>query len=88
MSRVLQLESVGGASGDMLLGALVGLGVSTEKLNEIIKGLQVDPFEIVVKDVVVQGISGVQTRVILEEKVLIITIMVIITLMSTSMGAI
>ena len=58
MSRVLQLESVGGASGDMLLGALVGLGVSVEKLNEKIKGLQVDPFEIVVKDVVVQGMSG------------------------------
>ena len=68
MSRVLQLESVGGASGDMLLGALVGLGVSLEKLNEKIKGLQVDPFEIVVKDVVVQGMSGVQTRVMLEEK--------------------
>ena len=68
MSRVLQLESVGGASGDMLLGALVGLGVSVMKLNETIKGLQLDPFEIVVKDVVVQGMSGVQTRVMLEEK--------------------
>lgn len=67
MSRVLQLESVGGASGDMLLGALVGLGVSLEGLNETLKGLQVDPFEIVVNDVVIQGMSGVQARVVLEE---------------------
>ena len=68
MSRILQLESVGGASGDMLLGALVGLGVSVESLNKTLKGLQVDPFEIVVKDVVVQGMSGVQARVMLGEK--------------------
>ena len=69
MSRILQLESIGGASGDMLLGALVGLGVSVEMLNKTLKGLQVDPFEIVVNDVVVQGMSGIQTRVVLEEKI-------------------
>ena len=55
MGRVLQLESIGGASGDMLLGALTGLGVSVEVLNETLRSLQVDPFEIVVDEVVVQG---------------------------------
>ena len=50
------------------LGRLGGLGVSVESLNETLKGLQVDPFEIVVKDVVVQGMSGVQARVMLGEK--------------------
>jgi uncharacterized protein (TIGR00299 family) protein len=67
MGRVLQLESIGGASGDMLLGALSDLGVSVEVLNETLKSLQVDPFEIVVDEVVVQGMSGVRARVVLEE---------------------
>tara|TARA_E500000178_G_scaffold356382_1_gene433838 strand:+ start:2009 stop:3301 length:1293 start_codon:yes stop_codon:yes gene_type:complete len=67
MGRVLQLESIGGASGDMLLGALTGLGVSVEELNETLRSLQVDPFEIVVDEVVVQGMSGVRARVVLEE---------------------
>lgn len=67
MARVLQLESIGGASGDMLLGALTDLGVPVEVLNETLKSLQVDPFEIVVDEVVVQGMSGVRARVVLEE---------------------
>ena len=46
MGRVLQLESIGGASGDMLLGALTGLGVSVEVLNETLRSLQVDPLRL------------------------------------------
>ena len=34
VSRILHLESIGGASGDMLLGALIGLGVSIEKITD------------------------------------------------------
>ncbi|NLX25384.1 MAG: LarC family nickel insertion protein [Lentisphaerae bacterium] len=49
-NRILHFESIGGASGDMILGALAGLGVSLEELNEELKSLQVDPFEIVVDD--------------------------------------
>ncbi len=61
--RVLHFESIGGASGDMILGALIGLGVPVQELNEELKSLQVDPFEIVADDVVEQGMSGVRARV-------------------------
>jgi len=51
----------------MILGALIGLGVPVKELNEELKSLQVDPFEIIVEDVVEQGISGVRARVEVQE---------------------
>ena len=65
--QTLHLESIGGASGDMILGALAGLGVSADELNEELKSLNVDPFEIVVDDVVEQGMSGIRAKVTLHE---------------------
>lgn len=65
--QTLRFESIGGASGDMILGALIGLGVSVEELNEELKSLQVDPFEIIIEDVVEQGMSGVRARVEVHE---------------------
>lgn len=47
----------------MILGALVGLGVSVDELNEELKSLNVDPFKIVVEEVVEQGMSGVRASV-------------------------
>lgn len=68
MSRqTLHFESIGGASGDMILGALIGLGVCVGELNEELKSLGVDPFEIVVDDVIEQGMSGVRARVDLHK---------------------
>ncbi|MDZ8120293.1 nickel pincer cofactor biosynthesis protein LarC [Pontiella agarivorans] len=67
MSRTLHFESIGGASGDMILGALVSLGVSVDELNEELKSLKVDPFEIVVDEIVEQGMSGVRGEVVLHE---------------------
>jgi uncharacterized protein (TIGR00299 family) protein len=67
MSRTLHLESIGGASGDMILGALAGLGVSVDELNEELKSLNVDPFEIIVDEVNEQGMSGVRARVEVDE---------------------
>ncbi len=65
--QTLHFESIGGASGDMILGALVGLGVSVDELNEELKSLKIDPFEIVVDEVVEQGMSGVRAKVVLHE---------------------
>jgi uncharacterized protein (TIGR00299 family) protein len=65
--KTLHFESIGGASGDMILGALVGLGVSVKELNEELQSLKVDPFEIVVDEVVEQGMSGVRAKVVLHE---------------------
>lgn len=67
MSKTLHFESIGGASGDMILGALVSLGVSVDELNDELKSLNVDPFEIVVDDIVEQGMSGVRGKVVLHE---------------------
>lgn len=65
--RILHFESIGGASGDMILGALIGLGAPVEELNKELKSLQVDPFEIIVDEVVEQGMSGVRARVEVHE---------------------
>jgi len=67
-NHTLHFESIGGASGDMILGALVGLGVSVDDLNEELKSLNVDPFEIIVEEVVEQGMSGVRARVEVHEQ--------------------
>ncbi|MEA2069375.1 MAG: nickel insertion protein, partial [Verrucomicrobiota bacterium] len=66
--QILHFESIGGASGDMLLGALIGLGVPAEELNEELKSLNVEPFEILADEVVEQGMSGVRATVKVEEK--------------------
>jgi len=65
--RMLHFESIGGASGDMILGALIGLGAPVEELNEELKSLKVDPFRIFVEEVVEQGMSGVRARVEVHE---------------------
>jgi len=65
--RMLHFESIGGASGDMILGALIGLGVSREEINEELKSLDIDPFEIKVDQVVEQGMCGVRARVVVHE---------------------
>ena len=65
--RILHFESIGGASGDMIIGALIGLGAPVEELNEELKSLQVDPFRILVDEVVEQGMSGIRARVEVEE---------------------
>ncbi|MEN8255566.1 MAG: LarC family nickel insertion protein, partial [Verrucomicrobiota bacterium] len=65
--QTLYFESIGGASGDMILGALVGLGVPVDELNEELKSLNVDPFKIVIDKVVEQGMSGVRATVRVDE---------------------
>jgi uncharacterized protein (TIGR00299 family) protein len=66
--QTLHFESIGGASGDMILGVLIGLGVSVDELNDELKSLKVDPFEITIDEVVEQGMSGVRASVRVEEK--------------------
>ena len=68
MNRCLHFESLGGASGDMILGSLIGLGVSCDELNNELKCLEVDPFKIIVEEVVEQGMTGLRARVEVEEK--------------------
>ena len=67
MSKNLYFESIGGASGDMILGSLIGLGVNIDELINEIQKLNIDNFKISIENVVIQGISGVRASVDVEE---------------------
>jgi len=66
--KIIRFDSVGGASGDMILGALIGLGVNVEELNNELKSLIPDEF--LIKSVPWQshGINnGIQVEVEIHE---------------------
>ena len=56
-----------GASGDMILGALVDAGVPVEVLRERLSGLAVGGYSLVAERVVKQGFTATQVRVELNE---------------------
>ena len=45
--KVLYFDLIGGASGEMILGALIDAGVPAEKLAEMLAGLKLDEFELI-----------------------------------------
>lgn len=61
--KILQFDSVGGASGDMILGALIDLGVPVEKIQAAISGLGVEDIHLHADKVVVDGIHGTRAEV-------------------------
>jgi uncharacterized protein (TIGR00299 family) protein len=61
--KVLRFDSVGGASGDMILAALVGLGIDTKELHDQLESLGISDFEIVTNPVSQQGLNGMQASV-------------------------
>ena len=67
MLKNIYFESLGGASGDMLLGAFLGLGINLDELINELKKLNIDKFNIKIEDVVSHGISGVRASVEVED---------------------
>lgn len=65
--RILRFDSVGGASGDMILGALVGLGVDPNELERELKRLIPEPFRLNVGEKSSFGATGVYLTVELGE---------------------
>ena len=61
--RILRFESVGGASGDMILAALIGLGVDADALRGLLKALPVGDFEIAVSPCRGHGMGGLRVEV-------------------------
>ena len=62
--KIIRFDSVGGASGNMILGALIGLGVDIEELNTELKSLMPDKFLIKSKPWQSHGINnGIQVEV-------------------------
>lgn len=56
--KILRFDSLGGASGDMILGALCGLGVDPETLTKILQGFDLDPFFLSRETVNKEGIQA------------------------------
>jgi len=66
--KIIRFDSVGGASGDMILGALIALGVDVGELNAELKSLMPDEFLIKTKAWQSHGINnGIQTKVEIPE---------------------
>jgi len=61
--KLLRFDSVGGASGDMILGALVGLGVSAESLNRMLAGLGLGDVHIHAEPASSHGLNGLRVHV-------------------------
>lgn len=61
--KVLRFDSVGGASGDMILGALVGLGVDPRYIERELRRLIPDPFSLKVGEKSEFGATGVYLTV-------------------------
>ena len=61
--RILRFDSVGGASGDMILGALVGLGVDPTLLEAEISKLIPEKFRLVAGEKSSFGVTGVHLTV-------------------------
>ena len=61
--KILQFDSIGGASGDMILGALFELGIGPSKLQSALARLIPDAFEIRTAPFSSHGLHGTQTEI-------------------------
>ena len=66
--RVLRFDSVGGASGDMILSTLVALGVQPEKLETMLSTLAMESFSLQVETTIDRGLSGTRVTVDIPEE--------------------
>ncbi|MCX6997524.1 MAG: nickel pincer cofactor biosynthesis protein LarC [Kiritimatiellaeota bacterium] len=61
--KVLQFQSVGGASGDMILAALLDLGVEPAWLRKQLAVLPLEPFRLIARSFGSHGLHGTQVEV-------------------------
>ena len=66
--KIAYLDTIGGISGDMTLGALIGAGVSFDELNADLKSLGIDGFELQAKHIQRNGITAVTVDVIVSHQ--------------------
>ncbi len=66
--KILRFDSVGGASGDMILGALVGLGVDPQYIERELRRLIPEPFSLKVGEKSEFGATGVYLTVDLNSE--------------------
>ncbi len=64
--KTLYFDCFSGISGDMILGALVDLGLEPSELQNEINKLGIEGWHLEVKEVLKQGIKGTQVKVVIE----------------------
>ena len=67
--KVLYFDLVGGASGDMILGALIDAGLSADELRARLDALHLDGFELQVRRVTKNGFSATKVDVLVADDV-------------------
>jgi len=65
--KILRFDSVGGASGDMILAALIDLGADVAALNRALASLSVEPIRIEATPALERGMSGTRATVHADE---------------------
>jgi uncharacterized protein (TIGR00299 family) protein len=66
--KIAYFDTISGISGDMALGALLNAGISTDKLREELRALNVPGFEIEARHVERNGITALKVNVIISEE--------------------
>jgi uncharacterized protein (TIGR00299 family) protein len=66
--KVLRFDSVGGASGDMILGALVDLGVDVDELQRTVRGLSLGDVHIKAEPAGSHHLHGTKVTVVAEDE--------------------
>ncbi|MDZ4804398.1 MAG: nickel pincer cofactor biosynthesis protein LarC [Candidatus Eisenbacteria bacterium] len=66
MIRRLHLEQVGGVSGDMLLGALIGLGIDPREMEQALRGLGLPELTLVATSVERNGAPATRVEVLAD----------------------
>ncbi len=61
--RILAFDSVGGAAGDMILAAMIDLGVDTDQLNRDLSSLGIGSFKIAAQPCSNSGLHGLQLNI-------------------------
>lgn len=67
--KALYFDLIGGASGDMILGALINAGLSDDQLREALNALHLSDFELQVRQVSKNGFSATKVDVLVKEDV-------------------
>ncbi len=65
--RLIHFDSVGGASGDMVLGALIGLGADLQVVSDWLRKLPIEAFQIKTDAFESHGLNGLQLHVEISE---------------------
>ncbi len=66
--KLLRFDSVGGASGNMLLGALIGLGVDRDRLTDLLRTLPIEGFSLEISELSRFGQSGLHVEVAVADE--------------------